>query len=252
MLNDSTNNFIIRSDGSFNADIGSVDLIKAIKTPEGEGYHIVARASTPDKDRDGEVLLQKGLNFDPFKEHGELNWNHIPHCMIGVPVGKKAWLDEQGWMIEGMVVKGMPIWDGYTSDDVIKQHNQLKKSGFNRGLCCSVEGKVTERSEDGKYVQKADIYNVALTFRPVNPTCTVSVLAKSMAHHAILETNDAFYKSLAVSNASAFVKEDVEGGSPESFEGKLVKHLCKKGYSEKDARAHVHRFFNKKFSGKGA
>ena len=246
-----TQNFLVRSDGTFQAYMGDV-VLKAQKVGETEGYHFTAVASTPDKDREGEVLLQKGLNFEPFIEHGEFNWNHLPHAIVGVPVGKKAWFENDQWMAEGIILKSLPIWEGYSTDMVVQQHNQLKKSGFSRGLCCSVEGKVTERSDDGKYVKKADIYNIALTFRPVNPSCTVAMLAKSLHHHATVSPDDNFYKSLAAQSAAPFVREDLEGSAKNSLsiEDKLVSHLVSKGHKRADAEKHVYSFMKKKFSGK--
>jgi hypothetical protein len=245
--------FIIKSDGTFRAYMGDV-ILKAQKVGDTEGWHFNAIASTGDKDRENETLLQKGLNFEPFADSGEFNWNHIPHAMIGVPVGKKAWFEKGHWCCEGMIIADMPVAPGYTTNQIVTQHNQLRKSGFPRGLCTSVEGKVRERSDDGKYVIKADIYNIALTFRPVNPNCTLSMLAKSMDKQAELSVDNEFYKALSVSDAAPFAKEDLEGGSKNSMglEGKLVKHLCRKGYSEGAAKAHVARFMKKKFLGVGS
>lgn len=247
MIDTQGKQFFIRSDGTFQAHMGDV-LLKAEKVGKTEGYHFEAIASTPDKDRDDETLVQKGLNFEPFKEHGEFNWNHVSHAMVGVPVGKKAWYSSGSWHCEGMILKGLPISENYTTDMVIQQHNALKKAGFNRGLCCSVEGKVIERSDDGKYVLKADIYNIALTFRPVNPNCTVAMLAKSLNREAALQSSDDFYKALAGQDIGAFVREDLEGASSkDSLEDRLVKHLMRKGYSQADAKRHVSSFFSKKF-----
>lgn len=244
-------NFIIKSDGTFRAHMGDV-ILKSQKVGDTEGWHFEAIASTPDKDREGETLLQKGLNFDPFIDSGEFNWNHIPHAMVGVPVGKKAWFDKSvGWKCEGLILADMPISEKYTTNEVIKQHNQLKKAGFQRGLCTSVEGKVRERSDCGKYVKKADIYNIALTFRPVNPSCTVAMLAKSLDKQIELMEDNDFYKAMSADSAAAFTKEDVEGGDL-GLEAKLVKHLVRKGYSEKQAKAHVNSYMSKKFLGTGS
>ncbi len=249
---------IIRSDGSFFAHLGDIDslILKSQKIGDTEGWHFKAIASTASKDRDGEVMLQKGLDFSPFKDSGEFNWNHISHALVGVPYGDKAWFDKSTsrWMCEGLLLKGMPIWDGYDSDMVVKQHNQFAKAQVGRGLCTSIEGKVIERSDCGKYVKKAKIYNVALTFRPVNPDCTLNslnALAKSMDHQLPIVCDNEFYKSMGNADIAAFVKQDVEGGDEESLEKKLVKHLVRKGYSDSQAKRHVASYFSKKFSVKG-
>lgn len=253
MLKTVENQFFIKHDGTFNAHFGDV-ILKAEKVGDTEGWHFSAVASTSDKDREGETLLQKGLNFTPFTDSGEYNWNHMSHAMVGVPVGKKAWFENNKWMCEGMILKDMPITKGYSTNEVVQQHNTLKKSGLQRGLCCSVEGKVIERSDDGKYVKKADIYNIALTFRPVNPNCSLTMLAKSLDKGAELSINDEFYKALSVQNIGSFMKEDLEGASSkkENLGRKLVKHLVKKGFSEADATIKVYDFMKNKLLGMGS
>lgn len=245
--------FYVRSDGSFFAHAGDV-VLKAEPRGETTVYPFKARYSTPDKDREKEICIQKGLNFDPFKEHGEFNWNHIAHASVGLPTGEKAWYDEAGWCGQGEIIKGMPIWPGYDTDMVVQQHNQFKKGGFQRGLCCSIEGKVTKRSACGRYIEKADVYNVALTFRPINPNCTVNLLTKSMAHLLPIIEGDAFYRSLSMSSTAAFQKEDLEGAGDsrdqkpkkkkldKASQERLVRHLMAKGMPLKQAALHVAKY----------
>ena len=218
--------FYVRSDGSFIAfmDNSSVSMGDAILKAEAKGetkvYPFVAQASTPDRDREGEILLQKGLSFEPFKEHGEFNWNHIPHAMTGLPTGQKAWFEEPGWKCQGEIIAGLPILPGYTTDMIVQQHNQLKKAGHDRGLCVSVEGKVQARSPEGRYVLKADIYNIAHTFRPQNVNCSVAMLTKSLAGVAPMLFRDQFYdglnKNLSVEGIKPTMKQDLEGGDRKS------------------------------------
>lgn len=247
------NQFFIKKDGTFQAHMGSV-LLKSEQVGDTEGWKFQAICSTADKDREGETLMQKGLNFSPFVDSGEFNWNHIPHAMVGVPVGKKAWFEKGNWHCEGMILKDMPISPGYTTNEVIKQHNNLQKAGMTKGLCTSVEGKVRERSECGKYVVKADIYNIAITFRPVNPNCTLSMLAKSLDREAELAVDTEVYKALSASGASAFAKEDLEGSATNELglEKKLVSHLVKKGHSKADAQKYVKSYFRKRILGTGS
>ncbi|MGZ3772958.1 MAG: hypothetical protein ACXVCY_04230 [Pseudobdellovibrionaceae bacterium] len=242
------NKFFVRSDGYFQADLGCV-LLKAEQIGETEGYHFSGTASTQDEDREGEVLIQKGLDFSPFVEHGEFNWNHINHAIVGYPVGKKAWFEDGVWKAEGEIIRGLPISKNYDTDMVVQQHNQLQKAQTGRGLRMSVEGQVEKRSQSGKFVEKAKIYNIALTFRPQNPNCSLTMLAKSMSGKAQLESNDSFYKSLSVSDAQPFMKQDLEGASQDnlSVEKYLVAHLVKKGWDKKKAQAHVNKFLIKKF-----
>lgn len=253
--------FLVRSDGTFHAFAGNVILKAERRGIDSVVYPFEGIASTADKDREGEILLQKGLNFQPFMEHGEFNWNHIPFTFVGVPIGKKAWFDDGHWNAEGEVIGGLPIMKTavgeYTTDNVIFQHNALKKAGHQRGLCMSVEGKVVKRSDCGRYVTKADIYNIALTFRPQNPNCTVKMLAKSMAGNLQIIESDSLYRSLGVQGIRPMVKEDLEGAGnfkeeedeDDRLKKELVKHLVvSKGMSLNDAKIHVYTFLANKLS----
>jgi len=251
--------FYVRSDGSFYAFVDASDIgfgepvLKAEKKGQTKVYPFIGTASTPDKDREGDIVIQKGLNFAPFKEFGEFNWNHIPHAMTGVPTGKKAWFEEPGWRCQGEIISNLPIFDGYTTDMVVQQHNQLKKAGFNRGLCLSIEGKIQKRSGDGRFVAKADIYNIAHSFRPQNINCTVTMLAKSMMGKTPLLMRDRYYekldKALAVPAVKDFTKEDLEGGDDRTVsKEKLVKHLIKKGYSKSVAEKYSQKYLSGKFN----
>jgi len=250
----STNQFMVRSDGMFFAHMGDV-ILKSEKRNETNVFPFTAQASTPDKDREGETLLQKGLNFEPFKSAGHYNWNHIPFAIVGVPTGKKAWLEETGWHCEGEIISGLEVFRDpvtksvYTTDQIVCQHNQMKKAGYNHGLHVSVEGKVTKRSKCGKYVEKADIYHIACTFTPVNPNCSLKMLAKSMAGKMEIQESDSYFdtlKSLSTSNVEPMVKEDLEGSK--SIENSLVSFLMKKGYSGLEAKKYVYKYLAEKFS----
>lgn len=249
---DASQGFFTRSDGSFRAVLPGEIILKAEKLGDTEGYHFKGVASTGDKDREGEVLLQKGLDFEPFCEYGEFNWNHFPEIIVGVPTGKKAWFENGRWMTEGLIVKGMPISGNYTTDMVVQQHNQLKKAGLPRGLCQSVEGKVTERSECGKYVKKATIHAVALTFRPVNPNCTIGLLAKSMDRQVPLVCNDDLYRAALTPHQSQGTGRDLEAELEKAFlEGRLAQHLMglKKGMTLEQAKARIKQMDVNKFLG---
>jgi len=257
------NGFYVRSNGRFyafmeNTEFGLDDpILKATVKGKTKVFPFTAKASTSDRDREGEVLFQKGLNFNPFKEYGEYNFNHMSHAMTGVPTGKKAWYEEPGWYCQGEIISGLPILDGYTTDMMVQQHNQLKKSGSNRGLCVSLEGKVIKRhSKDVRCVLKADIFNIAHTFRPQNVNCTLSMLAKAMRGETEVLCRDQYYdqldKSLAVSDIGSYTKEDLEGSGHSSLEDRLIKHLMKKGYSSLQAKRHVYNYLGKKFKFSGS
>jgi hypothetical protein len=143
--------------------------------------------STDGLDRQGEVLIQDGLDFGPFLKSGWFNDNHDPatDSLIGYP--ETAELRElsdgrKAWYVEGYILKG----DGTERCDRIwKLAKSLQKS--HRRLGFSVEGAIVARdAENPKTVRKAIVREVAITRCPVNEETSLHVLAKSLAAgHAV-------------------------------------------------------------------
>lgn len=161
----------------------SFDLEAEFFEKAGEGdrdRRIAGLVSTDNLDRQAEVLLQEGLDFQPFLKSGWFNDNHSPDtdAILGYPA--KAELRElagghRGWYVEGYLLKGTPradrIWDLAKS---------LQKS--DRRLGFSVEGQVVERdASNPKIVRKAVVREVAITRCPVNEATSLQVLAKSLS-----------------------------------------------------------------------
>jgi hypothetical protein len=253
--------FMVRSDGTFRASFGGIEmnLLKAQDKNGAVVYPFQGICSTQDKDIEGEILIQKGLDFAPFMQFGEFNWNHIPFAMVGVPVGKKAWFDDPVWKSQGEILGGLVALSlngkDYTTDQIVSQHNTLKKAGHTKGLAQSVEGKVVERSPCGKFVKSATIYNIALTFQPINGGTNVDLLAKSFAGKAEIITSDRWYDSLekgalSVADAKPVMKEDLEGATDEV--GMLARKLrdrlmVRKSMGRLEAEVHVWNFLRKKY-----
>lgn len=158
----------------------SAELVKAYQ--DGDDWIIEGIASTPEKDFDGESLVQKGLDFKTyFLNNGFIKWEHtgkdgvpLPSQYIGEPLD--AEIRPEGFWIKGRLYSDMPL-----AKDVVDALKGLEKSKANRKLKFSVEGKVLERAKDNpKKILKALIRNVALTFNPINNT-TWAQLVKSMS-----------------------------------------------------------------------
>jgi hypothetical protein len=147
-------------------------------------------SSSEARDLEGEDVIQKGLVWDPFIDRGWFNENHDSTLsgggLVGVPVPEKSvtWLrkgdakplneepaERSGWYVMGQLLdtkEGRSIWDKAVA---------LKKTGTNRRLGMSLEGNVIER--EGPRIVKAEVHNIALTQRPVNPETTMEVLTKA-------------------------------------------------------------------------
>lgn len=148
-------------------------------------HRIGGIVSTDGLDRQGETLIQEGLDFDPFLKGGWFNDNHDPSTdsLVGYP--EMAELRElpdgrKGWYVEGYLLKGYE-----RAERLWSLANSLQKSG--RRLGFSVEGGITARDpESPQRVLKAVVTEVAITRCPVNTETSLHVLAKSLAAgHAV-------------------------------------------------------------------
>jgi len=163
----------------FKFDIAVECFEKAGADPSKE-RRIGGIVSTGDIDRQGERLIQKGLDFSPFLKGGWFNDNHdhSTEALVGYP--DKCELrelpdGEQGWYVEGYLLKGHQ-----RSDNLWNIAQALQKS--DRRLGFSVEGQIEERDvADPKIVRKATVREVAITRCPVNTNTGLDVLAKSLS-----------------------------------------------------------------------
>lgn len=157
--------------------------------------------SSQKKDREDEVILQKGLDFAPWVERGWFNDNHDQKLVsgggvVGVPIDGKpvAWLkkgdsnplsgepvDRHGWFVQGELL------DTAGGRNIYEISSALQKANTKRRLGMSLEGKVMRRK--GPSVLKAEVHNIAITQRPVSHDTVVEVLNKALeANEAIEDT----------------------------------------------------------------
>lgn len=198
-----------------------------------ETVHILSKAgehlrrmggccSTERLDRQGESILQRGLEFTEFVHSGFYNDNHnqATGAVVGVPE-KAFYKSPQGWYTEGIILEGHPPADKIWS---------LAKSLSNtsRRLGFSIEGKILERRQ-GYKIAKAIVRNVAITNCPVNTDCTWGILAKSFCvNPTVVEDEcpccvDNASKALEVGHdvvptegGRVLVPQDLEGGDPKT------------------------------------
>lgn len=165
---------IIVGTDSFNFCL-PLDVIKSVNTPTGEEWRIGGYASTASEDRQGDEIVQKGLDISNFVNFGWFNFDHKSDIILGYPDKDKCRVDKKGFYVEGTLLKGIS-----QSKNIWETAIALQKSGSARRLGFSVEGKVLKRNALGKIV-KAEVYNVAITPNPVNTDCTWDALVKSFA-----------------------------------------------------------------------
>lgn len=137
--------------------------------------------STDRKDRQGEIIVAKGLTFEDFLKSGHFNDNHSQEtsAIVGYPTAVKfhqslsefGMAKASGWSCEGYVIKGTKRADG------IWELAKALAGIPNRKLGFSIEGKVIRRED--KTIERANIRNVAITNCPVNTDCSWDLLEKS-------------------------------------------------------------------------
>lgn len=178
------------------------DVLKSTDANSDE-WRIGGYASTSSEDRQGDEIVQKGLDYDDFVNYGWFNFDHHNDQILGYPDKDKCKIDSHGFYVEGTLLKGVE-----TAKNMWETALALQKSGANRKLGFSVEGKVLQRNAFGKIV-KAKIYNVAITPNPANTSCTWDALVKSFT-----TDKDDIEKALEAghgdTNGSAIVPESLE------------------------------------------
>lgn len=150
-------------------------LLKAeiVEGDEDGKRFIQGIASTEHLDKQKEKVIQKGLDFSEFLDTGFFNDNHARStgAVVGYPT-KAEFLPGKGWYVEGELLKGHK-----PADDIWTLAKSLEKAGSGRHLGLSIEGKTLLKK--GNCIVKAKVRHVAITHCPVNPNCTVEMLAKS-------------------------------------------------------------------------
>lgn len=198
--------------GEWHATLPTTFFEKAGGDP-AQARRIAGIASTEDRDLQGDIVLQKGLDWSYFMAHGWFNDNHGKATTdpVGEPLslhyfekgqnlpdGSRA-LSNLHW-VEGFLYRNHPpaeaIWDFAQT---------LSKSSSTRRLGMSLEGSWKERiGPQQDVVSQAIVRNIALTHCPVNPRTTLTALAKSLS-----ERNREIRKALAMGDVPV-----TDNGSP--------------------------------------
>jgi hypothetical protein len=136
------------------------------------------------EDLQGETVLLRGLDVSYLQKRGTWNWDHQkdPGSILGeVDIVQKN-VDDGTLYVEGTLYPQV--------EKAIEVYNLMKgmeKSGSNRKLGMSLEGKVKERDgTNGKIIKSAWIKNIALTYHPINQNTFVDFI-KSLGDKPIYE-----------------------------------------------------------------
>lgn len=153
----------LHEDGSFRFNIP----IELKKGSDGKTW-IEGIASVESPDLVGETVIQKGMDIGYFLKKGFFNDNHdkTTSGKIGIPTEAK--ITPQGFFVKGYLL------DTDRARSVVELADALQKSGGERRLGFSVEGKVREK--DGKLIKKCWVKDVAITAEPIHPETYLNIV----------------------------------------------------------------------------
>jgi hypothetical protein len=179
-------------DNDFRLSIGEASFFTKSSAPQGQQRRIGGVVSTQTPDRQDETLLQNGLDFSEFVEHGWFNDNHsnpnLSHTcnLVGYPEMTERF--RKGDLLpDGKIAKADCHWaegyllEGYTpADELWNLAQALNKTP--RRLGFSVEGKIERRDPLNKStVTRAIVREVAITKAPVNTDTQLNILVKALS-----------------------------------------------------------------------
>lgn len=130
-------------------------------------------ASTSDRDLQGEIVDQNGIDFSYFLQHGYFNNDHKPGFENKVGEPTEAKITKNGLWVKGFLYNGHKI-----ADSIWELIHAQNKSNSRRRIGFSIQGKVKRR--DGSKIKECWIQDIAVTPCPVN-TSTWAEIAKSLS-----------------------------------------------------------------------
>lgn len=163
-----------------------VTFFEKADAAKGKQRRIGGIISTEQLDRQGEVVLQRGLDFNDFLNAGWYNDNHTRDTtgILGYPEVVQQF-SKGDLLPSGEFAPTNVTWaEGYLlntkrADDIWELGLALQGTG--RHLGYSVEGGIQRRAgKDKKVIAKAKVRNVAITHCPVNDGSRLDILAKSL------------------------------------------------------------------------
>lgn len=165
-----------------------LSFFEKASAPEGERRRIAGVISTETLDKQGEIVIQKGLNFAPFLKTGFFNDNHSKKTadVLGAPDSVTKFRKGER-LPDGEIAAHNCTWaEGHLFDtpDARKVWDLgmgMKKSGSGRRLGFSIEGQIVKRQgPQNKVVAEANVNHVAVTNCPVGEGTRLETLAKAL------------------------------------------------------------------------
>jgi hypothetical protein len=180
-----------------------IDFFEKADAEPGKQHRIGGIVTTDNPDRQGEIILQQGLDFSDFLKYGWYNDNHTKETdgILGYPELVRSFHKGET-LPSGKPATANGHWaEGYLLDtERAKKIWELGKAlaKTNRRLGFSVEGGITKRTGPlRKTIAQAKVRNIAITNCPVNADSQLDILAKSLLA-VERQGEDAFEKALGM------------------------------------------------------
>lgn len=179
---------VVGDDGAFSY-FAPMRFFEKADAPAGTRRRIAGIASAETRDRDGEVVLQRGLDFSNFLKFGFFNDNHDKGAgaVVGYPTDARFYA-KGARLPDGTSAEADLHWtEGYMlsskrATDIWDAGMALQKDGAPRGIGQSIEGRITKRAaNDNSIIAAAEVLNVAVTHMPANTTSSLNFIAKALA-----------------------------------------------------------------------
>lgn len=139
-------------------------------------------ASTESPDHENEIIVQGGIDWGYFIEHGWLNWEHQPGFdnAIGHPVQiNKGKIDSNGK--PATEVLGALWLKDPRAKRIYDNTLALQKAGSARRPGLSIEGAYLARDpNDRRRVTRSRVLNITITGHPMGPDSRFEALARSL------------------------------------------------------------------------
>lgn len=227
--------------------------LEKMEKSEKDGQRLIQGiASTSHRDLQGEIVVQKGIDYDYFLKHGYINDDHKegPEHKVGEPLDCK--LTKDGLWIKAMLYKGKE-----RSDYWWEHINTLERNSSRRQVGFSIQGKIQRRA--GSTIVKCWLQDVAITASPVNTKTWAEIVKSLSSQKWCIHPEDITCVGgcCSCSTSKSIGDEDLEdedkaltaGGMggvlvPESLEGNAKVQTHKSMISFQEAVNHIQKSWN--------
>jgi len=184
--------------------------------------------TTPRLDRQNQWLdaavIDGAIDFSEYREFGRWTDTHRD-VTVGYPCQGDRGLKRiigKGWYTEGTLLSHVPNGGkGVERADYFWGiARSLKKSGSDRALGFSAEGRITKISECGQHILACKVPAAAVCEIPVNPDCKAEIIELQKAFLTTLDCDclncspsGTLERALSSASAAALVPQDLEGAA---------------------------------------